>query len=304
MISSLKVTVLAEDSVGYESPCLGQHGISLLIETESMENGALENTRILMDVAQHPEPLLGNMQLLGIDPATIDMIVLTHCHYDHTRGLVRIIEATRREGLPVVAHPDIFRPNFETTPRLRPIGVPPADGKSRVEAAGARLILTRTPLRLAEGLTTSGEVTRETTFEGANAWLFTLNDGVLQPDRMLDDLSIYAEIEGHGIVVLSGCSHAGIVNIVRHARRICNGERPVVDETVPDGTSKIAAVVGGLHLIVADEDTINATVNGLREEHVERILAGHCTGFPAQAALHCVFGDRFSPLHTGLVVRW
>lgn len=286
MIKALTATVLAEDSVGYETPYLGQHGISLLIDAET----PLTRIRILMDVAQHPEPLLHNMALMSIDPASIDTIVLTHCHYDHTQGLVRVIEAIGKPGLPVVAHPDLFRPNFETTPRLRPIGVPPGDNRERVVAAGAHLLFARSPLQLADGLTTSGEIPRTTHYEGANAGLYTLENGARVPDPMIDDLSIFALVEGVGIVVFSGCSHAGIVNIARHARTIFS--------------AGITAVMGGLHLITADTETIDTTVAGLREENVERVLAGHCTGFAAQTAFHREFGNSFAPLHTGLCVTW
>ena len=296
MVKELAVRVLAEDTVGFETPFLGQHGISLLVDVVSVDGEPERSTRILMDVGQHPAPLLHNMQLMEIDPATIDMVVLTHCHYDHTQGLVEILEAIDRPGIPVVAHSDIFRPNFEITPRLRPIGVPPADREERIEAAGAHLMLVRAPLQLLPGVTTSGEVARTTTFEGANRGLFTLRGGVPAPDPMMDDLSLYVIVEGQGIVVLTGCSHAGIVNILRHARTVCAQGTP--------GTHGIAAVMGGLHLIVADDETIESTVTGLREESVEQILAGHCTGFRAQAALHREYGDRFQPLHTGLVARW
>ncbi|TVR67417.1 MAG: MBL fold metallo-hydrolase [Spirochaetaceae bacterium] len=293
MVKELVVTVLAEDSVGYETPYLGQHGISLLVDAVTDTAGTPQRLRILMDVAQHPDPLLHNMELMNIDPATIDMVVLTHCHYDHTRGLVKVLEAIDRPGIPVVAHSDIFRPNFEISPRLRPIGVPPADGEARIEAAGAHLMLVRAPLQLAPGITTSGEVARTTSYEGANRGLFTLREGVPAPDPMMDDLSLYAEVEGRGVVILTGCSHAGIVNIVRHSRKVW-----------ADSSPGIAAVMGGLHLIVAEEDAIQSTVSGLREESVEQVLAGHCTGFRAQAALLREFGDRFQPLYTGLVVRW
>lgn len=296
MVKELTVTVLAEDSVGFETPYLGQHGISLLVDAVTESDGGERKTlRVLMDVAQHPEPLLNNMRLMGVDPGSIEMIVLTHCHYDHTQGLVKIIEAIDRPGIPVVAHPDIFRPNFEMAPRLRPIGVPPSDSREKIEASGATLLAARTPIQLIPGFTTSGEIPRTTAFEGANAGLFTVRDGIVAPDPMEDDLSLYIVVEGHGIVILSGCSHAGIVNIVRHARTVCGASN--------DNTS-IAAVMGGLHLIVADTDTIDATVQGLREESVHRVLAGHCTGFPAQTDLAREFREQFQPLHTGLVVRW
>ncbi len=190
-----------------------------------------------------------------------------------------------------MAHPEIFRSNLVLTPQLRSIGVPSGDNRSRLEEAGAQLLLTRTPLQLAPALIASGEVPRTTPYEGTNAGLYTLRNGVFEEDLMLDDLSIYAQVRGRGVVVFYGCSHAGIVNSVRHARTVC-------------GRDGIAAVMGGLHLIAADRATIESTVAGLREQEVDRVFAGHCTGFAAQVALYRGFGERFAPLHTGLVVSW
>ena len=171
-LDRLKVTVLAEDSVGYETPYLGQHGISLLLDAG---RGATTR-RVLIDVAQHPDPLLFNMERMGIEPSTIDTIVLTHCHYDHTRGLVRILEMIGKEDVPVVAHPDVFRLTFITDPYLRHIGVPASDSRERIEAAGGRLFLARTPLSLVPGLTTSGEIERTTDFEAPEMELCTIRD--------------------------------------------------------------------------------------------------------------------------------
>ena len=319
MIDKLTVTVLAEDSVGYETPFLGQHGISLLVEAERSgygQNGEIRDAgvetdtaaaptrmRVLMDVAQHPEPLLHNMERMKIEPSSIDAIVLTHCHYDHTQGLVRMIEEIGRPGLPVIAHPELFRPNFEIEPRLRPIGVPPTDRRELVESTGAHLMLSRTPLQLLPGLTTSGEIPRTTDYEGTNPGLFTLREGKLEPDPMMDDISLYAHVAGRGVVVLSGCSHAGIVNIVRHARTVCAPAKNESKSKDRAGTG-VAAVMGGLHLITADQTTIESTVARLRDENVGQVLAGHCTGFTAQTALYHEFGRRFRPLYTGLVAEW
>lgn len=325
MIQRLEITVVAEDSVGYETPYLGQHGISLLVDvyaeaavlppvpdlrgfgpTQGAAAGhgggvgkpgrAVDHTRILIDVAQHPQPLLQNMALMQIDPASIDMIVLTHCHYDHTRGLTEVLRAIGRGEVPVVAHPEIFRPNLELTPRLRPIGMSPAEARVNLEAAGAGLVLSRTPVPLADSCVTSGEVPRTTAFEGANAGLYTLGAAdqreTLLPDPMLDDLSVFAEVRGIGVVVITGCSHAGIVNIVRAAK------------TAFGAAASVAAVVGGLHLILATEPTIAATVQGLRAEGVQEVYAGHCTGFAAQTELYRAFGAAFAPLRTGAVFRF
>ncbi|MFP4151403.1 MAG: MBL fold metallo-hydrolase [Alkalispirochaeta sp.] len=297
MLDSLSVTIVAEDSVGYETPFLGQHGVSFFLEARSDEI----TRRVLVDVAQHPEPLLENMCLLGIDPESIDTVVLTHCHYDHTQGLTTILERIGRSDIPVIAHPDLFRLNFAESPELRHIGVMNGDGPEEIAAAGGRLYLVRDSLQIVPGLRTSGEVPRVTTYENKETSLKTLRDGRIVVDEMWDELSVYASVRGVGTVIVTGCSHAGVVNITRHAKQsdmdaAAGATRPAEGDS---GMPRIAGIIGGFHLIEADRTRIERTVEDLALEEVAHIYAGHCTGFPAQAALYGKFGDAFTPLRTG-----
>ncbi len=281
-LDHLTVTIVAEDSVGYETPYLGQHGISFYVEAR---HGTVQRN-ILVDVAQHPEPLLFNMEQLQIDPESIDTVVLTHCHYDHTQGLAHVLSAIGKTDLPVVAHPDLFRLNFITNPYLRHVGVPTADNKSHIEEAGGQLFLSRSPLELMPGLTTSGEVDRTTDYEGVEMALKTIRDEEIEVDHVMDEISLFAMTHKSGLVVITGCSHAGIVNISMGAKKYA-------DE------SKVGAVIGGFHLVDASPERIKMTASALDSEGVDRVMAGHCTGFPAQAELYSVFGERFHPLRTG-----
>ena len=282
-LSRVHITVLAEDSVGYETPYLGQHGISMLLEAE--RNGIKKN--ILVDVAQDPLALLENMKRMNISASCIDAIVLTHCHYDHTRGVSRILKEIGKGDIPVVAHPALFRPHFITDPFLRQVGVMKGDGVDDIQAAGGALYLTHDPLEIMPGLWTTGEVERNTDFEEVGISLFTIENGRLKTDAMPDDLSLVANVENKGLVIVTGCSHAGIVNIVRQA--IKRSE-----------THKLHGIIGGFHLIEASEERIQKTVQALDGLNPDWVLAGHCTGFKAQVALYNTFGDRFSPLHTGM----
>ena len=285
MLEKLKITVMAEDSVGYDSALLGQHGISLLLTARSA--GVEKN--ILVDVAQDPEALLANFETMAISPAGIDAIVLTHCHYDHTRGLARILRAIGRSDIPVIAHPDIFRLNFVQTPFLRHVGVMPGDLKPQIEDAGGVLFMTRDPLQLLPGLMTTGEVERTNDFEDAGIDLCTIEKGRVKTDTMADDISVVAVIEDRGLVVVTGCCHAGIVNVLATARRI-------------SGVGKVVGLLGGLHLVEASETRIGKTVEGIRAVDPDWVYAGHCTGFRAQAALYGALGKRFAPLQTGMVI--
>jgi len=103
---------LAEDSVLYESPYLGQHGVSFPLE--GIEDSNIR--RILVDVGQNSQALLSNMRIMNVSPSAIDAIVLTHCHYDRTQGIVSILKEIGKSDVPVVAHSGIFRLNFLTNP--------------------------------------------------------------------------------------------------------------------------------------------------------------------------------------------
>jgi 7,8-dihydropterin-6-yl-methyl-4-(beta-D-ribofuranosyl)aminobenzene 5'-phosphate synthase len=153
-LDKLEVTVLAEDSVLYESPLWGQHGVSFLLE--AYKDGVKRN--VLVDVAQSPEALLHNMKLLGVNPSIIDAVILTHCHYDHTQGLAEILKAVGKRDLPIIAHPDIFRLNFVVEPYLRHVGVMSGDSRERIEESGGTLYLTRDPLQIMPGLVTTGRL--------------------------------------------------------------------------------------------------------------------------------------------------
>lgn len=283
LLSGIKIVVLAEDSVRYESPLLGQHGISLYVEARQGELCR----HILIDVAQNPTALLHNMKILGIDPSALDAIVLSHCHYDHTQGLVEILKGTGKRDLSVILHPDSFRIHFVSEPYLRHVGFMPADRRTAIEEAGGLLFMSRDPFQLMPGLLTTGEVPRSTDFEEVGIALKTILDGRVVEDDVKDDISVIAQVRDKGLVILTGCSHAGIVNIVKRA----------VDLT---GEEQVAAVIGGFHLLAASRDRIDKTARALLEHRIQRIAAGHCTGFKAQVALYQAFQERFEPLQTGM----
>jgi len=283
-LDGLKITVLAEDSVLYGSPYVGQHGISLLLEAASSGN----IRRILVDVGQNPETLISNMINMGICPSIVDAIVLTHCHSDHSRGIVRVLREIGRANIPVIAHPGIFHLHFRTEPYYMPIGIAPADSKEEIEKAGGSLSLTKDPFVVMPGMVTTGEVKRQTKFEEAGTTtLKTIENGMVVDDKVLDDISVIACIKDKGLVIVTGCSHAGIINITKQAMAItdCN---------------KVEGIIGGLHLVKAPDARIKRTVEELTNLNVAWISVGHCTGFKAQVELYLAFAERFSPLHTGM----
>jgi len=268
----------------YESPYLGQHWISLLVRAR---REGMTRT-ILMDVGQNSAALLENFKRMQVDPREIDTIVITHCHYDHTQGLAEVLRAIGRKGLPVVAHPSLFRLNFITSPYLRHVGVMQDDQEACLRAAGAELYLVSDPLPLMPGLFTTGQVARQTNFEEVGiSTLQTLEGERLRSDAMLDDISLVGCVRGKKPLVMSGCSHAGIVNIARQVLELT-------------GAAGLEGIIGGLHLVEAPEKRIRQTCEALKGLNIGWVQAGHCTGFQAQAALYSTFGEAFAPLQTGM----
>ena len=281
-LGGLKITVLAEDSVLYESQYLGQHGVSFFLEGKIGEN----TRRILVDVGQNSQALLSNVRIMNIPLPAIDAIVLTHCHYDHTKGVVNMLREIGKRDTRVIAHPDIFRPNFVINTHFRDVGIMPDDSKENMEKAGGSLFLTKEPFVLMPGIMTTGEVKRQTEFEKVGG-LKTIENGKVKDDPMLDDISVVANIKGKGLIIVTGCSHAGIVNIAKHAIELTSCE-------------KIEGIIGGLHLIEASDARIKRTVEELAKLDIAWICAGHCTGFKAQVEFYLAFKGKFSPLHTGM----
>ena len=271
------------DDAGYDTTFLGQFGLSMLAEIHS----GGEEMRVLVDTGLSPGPLLNNMGILGIDPKSIDSIFLTHCHYDHTGGLGGLLEKTR-EDVPIVAHPSVFRRCYVKKPSLRFIGIPERSGRDVIEAGGGRLVLRSGAYEFMPGVVTTGEVERRTSYEPLEN-VFNDVDGELVQDPELDDMSLVVNVRDRGLVILAGCSHAGIVNIMMQARRMT-------------GVEKIHAVIGGFHLRVAGDEQLSKTIDELSK--ADAVSAGHCTGFKALKAISDRMEDRFSLLQCGTVLEF
>ena len=263
---------------------LAEHGFSMLINARA---GGRDH-RILFDTGTSPHGAVENMRRLAIDPGSIEAIVLSHGHFDHTTGLEGLISALGRANLPVILHPHFWRRRRVLLPGLDPQELPTVSRRA-LDEAGFEIVDTPQPSFLADGcVLVTGEVARITGYEPGfppqQAWL----DGRWQRDSLvLDDQAIVINVRGKGLVVLTGCGHAGIVNICRHARALTGG-------------TPLYAALGGFHLNgPLFEPLIPRVLGDLAALAPQVLVPAHCTGWRAQHAMSRRFGDVFIPNAVG-----
>ncbi len=283
VVKKVEIAVLIVDSSLVEYKLKSKHGIAFFIQAKIND----KEVTIMMDTGPSSDDLLCNADKMGIDLQKTDIVALSHGHYDHTGGLLGTLKKIEKRVL-VIAHPKIFDPKLKIMPHLRFIGTP--CNSSDVESAGGVTILATDPVKIANGITTTGEIPRTTDFEKIGGFLTVHNNRLIE-DVMLDDQALIINLENKGLVVISGCAHAGIINTIKHAQNLTE-------------TKKVYAVLGGFHLINADDKRIQATVDELKKLNLEFIGPCHCTGKKATKRIAEAFGDRCRPLHTGDVIKF
>jgi len=286
-IGGMKIYVLAEDFAGYSSRFWAQHGISFLFE---IKIGSRIH-KFLFDTGTHAEPILFNAKLLNLNLQEIEYVVISHSHYDHTGGLLGIMKEINKK-IPVFAHPDIFKVSFATSHGFSYIGPPVSDLKKEAENLGALWVLSRDPIEILPGVKTLGEIFSDEKVEYEKITrndVFKLESGDVVQDPLNDEIGLVINTQ-KGLVVIGGCSHPGIVSMVRKAIKIT-------------GINRIHAVIGGFHLVNADSERIERTVNDLRELGAENIYTGHCTGLRAECEFSKRFGEKFHKLHAGMLIE-
>ncbi len=261
-----------------------EHGLSLLI---AIRKGEREH-RLLYDCGVTPDGMVENMRRLGIDPRDIEAIVCSHGHFDHTAGLDGLIRRLGRVALPVLVHPDFWRRRRVRLQGQEPSEIP-STSRSALEGAGFTVVEDRRPSFLFDGsVLVTGEVDRTTGYEPGfppqEAWA----DGRWEPDPLvLDDQAVVIDVRDRGLVVISGCGHAGIVNIARYARRLV-------------GVDDVHAIVGGFHLNgPLFEPIIGQVCEDLAAMEARYVVPAHCTGWRAQHALARTFGEGYLPSCVG-----
>jgi len=273
---------LLESGRAADAP-VAEHGLSFLVSVTSGES----RRSLLFDTGSSVGVLVHNLDALGVDPREIETVVLSHGHFDHTMGLNGLVE--RLQPLPpLLVHPDVWLKRRVAIPGREPWELP-TTSQEKVRAAGFEVLENRQPSSLLDGsLLVTGEIERTTEFERGLPVQQALRDGEWQPDPFIhDDQALVADVRGKGLVVITGCCHAGLINTVLHARKLT-------------GIDRVFAVVGGFHLgTAAFEPAIPPTVAALAEFEPQVVAPTHCTGWRAIHALAAAFPDAFIPGSVG-----
>jgi 7,8-dihydropterin-6-yl-methyl-4-(beta-D-ribofuranosyl)aminobenzene 5'-phosphate synthase len=268
---------------------IAEHGFSALV---TVTKGGREH-RFLFDAGTSPDGVAENMRRLGIDPGSIEAIVCSPGHFDHTTGIDGLIRAVGgRVSLPVLIHPDFWRRRRMVLPGRDPIELPTTSRRALTEA-GFDIIEERQPSFLFDGsVLVTGEVARTTGYEPGfppqQAW----TGGGWEPDPLvLDDQALIINVAGRGLVVITGCGHAGVVNIARYAARLT-------------GDRRLYALVGGFHLNgPLFEPLIPRVLDDLAAMNPGVLVPAHCTGWRAQHAMSGRFPAAFVPNAVGTTFR-
>ena len=273
----IRATILCENCVFFSSSAIAEHGWSVYLETEQ--------GNFLFD-AGGGKAIINNARCFNKDLSKVKGIMLSHNHYDHTGGLLPVLDYTGK--VKVYSHPEIFKDSYSIRNGVeRFIGIPYR--KEALESKGAQFVFNTAFTEIAPGIMLSGEVPRRTSFERGDVDLVLKSEKRYVQDIVLDDQSLIINSK-RGLVIVLGCSHSGIVNIINHA----------IEKT---GQSHIHTIFGGTHLGPASAEVRTRSIEALKKFDIERIGTSHCTGLEAAMQVRQEFGARFFFCNVGTVIE-
>jgi len=276
---NIELTVLCENSVAGPFGLTGEHGWSVGLNTSS--------NQYLFDTGQG-QGILNNSKLLNFDLRKTDAIILSHGHYDHCSGLAKVLPLTGETD--VYIHEQAFgRRCHRYKGMVRDIGI--RESQRALESFGARFIFNRDFTEIAAGIYLSGEIPRVTSYEKPDPRLVREDTGgELFVDPLTDDQTLIIDSR-EGLILILGCAHAGLINILH-----------LVQEKLPG--RPIHTIIGGTHLGFARDAQFTATVAALRDFDIKRLAASHCTGLERGADLAREFGNIFQFAPAGTKIQF
>jgi 7,8-dihydropterin-6-yl-methyl-4-(beta-D-ribofuranosyl)aminobenzene 5'-phosphate synthase len=246
-----------------EDICMAEHGLACIIK---VFEGSNEHT-VLMDFGISDKSLLHNANALNVDLEKINAAILSHGHFDHIGGIFEFFN--RFKNTPLIIHPDAFLERRLNNPEVSPVSIPQLDEESLKEA-GAKIIKSEGPALIASDLVmVTGKVERKTSFEKGFPWAEAKIDGEWVVDPINDDQGIVINLKNKGLIIISGCAHAGIINTIKYSQKIAQSD-------------DVHAVLGGFHLTgPLFESIIGPTIDEMKKINPDYVVPMHCTGWDA-----------------------
>lgn len=274
----IKATVLCENSVFSKRGAIAEHGWAVYLETEQ--------GNLLLDTGQG-KGIINNAKLLHLDLTLIKGIVLSHHHWDHTGGLLAVLDEIQRK-ISVYAHPDLFKESYVLRDGQEDKAGIPYE-QSLLEEHQAEFVFSKEASEILPGVFLTGEIPRLTPYEtGDKNLVIKTGDGFVV-DSIPDDESLVIKT-GKGLFIILGCAHAGIINTIEHAIRIT-------------GEKRVHTVIGGTHLGPVSKEQQERSLKALHKYDIARLGVSHCTGLPISARLAAEFGERFFFCNVGTIVE-
>ncbi len=272
LVSDLEITVLSTMLTEFRG--VGEWGFAVLIEADGHT--------VLFDTGERPDTVLKNAEELGIDLSSVDTVILSHNHFDHTGGLVTLRRELKGKNPSAVQHTHvgegIFLPRSldpEAVKALPPIApellVKATDVRDQYQALGGRFTIHKEPIELHPGMWITGPIPRVHPEKNWTPFMRIHKGEELVEDTIPEDQALVLNTP-EGLVVVVGCGHAGLVNTMEHARSITNG-------------TPIHAVLGGFHLLSASDQHLGWTGSKMREFGVQHLVGAHCTGINSVTSL-------------------
>lgn len=279
---NLKITTLIENTADESGKLAAEHGFSVWIETEEK--------KILFDTGQSGA-FAENAKLLGVDLRTVDEVVLSHGHYDHTGGVPAFLKLQKKE-VPIYIGKEFFNPKYKLLEdgSYKYNGNPFGQELLSGESSPARIRTVEKDVTwISDKLVLFKNFGRVTAYEKVNPKFFIKTETGYTQDLFTDEIAL-GILTKDGLVLVVGCSHVGIVNILEHVKRTVN--------------RKVTAILGGTHLVEADGERLRETAKALKVHGVKTVGVSHCTGEAGMELLKKEFPEGFVLNNTGHVMNF